>query len=297
MKRMENNNAKTPLFYYWVVPILVGVIAFPQFFDIEITKKASIPLTQVQLESMVLPADGILLPIVWDDLGKQMLDSGVIDQEKFESIYGQRGGLDEYEQSLLSEEFSGSIVMTQENSGFLLNLFWAFGLANKNDILEQGPMMDARYGGAENFASTGGWTLSQGSVMEHYSRYSFVVLSQEQQALVENVSKNIYRPCCNNPTYFPDCNHGMAMLGLLELMAGQGVSEEEMYRVALQVNSYWFPDTYLAIAQYLDSKGIDWNKTSPKELLGYNFSSASGYRQILSQITPPSQGSSGGCGI
>ena len=29
------------------------------------------------------------------------------------------------------------------------------------------------------------------------------------------IAKGIYRPCCNNSTYFPDCNHGMAMLGLL----------------------------------------------------------------------------------
>ena len=59
--------------------------------------------------------------------------------------------------------------------------------------------------------------------MNHYSMHRFIVLTPEQQALVEKVSKGIYRPCCGNSVYFPDCNHGMAMLGLLELMASQGV--------------------------------------------------------------------------
>ena len=120
--------------------------------------------------------------------------------------------------------------MTQENSGTILNLLWAFGLANKNEILEKGPMMDKRYGGAENFASTGGWTLSKGDSMNHYSMHSFITLTPQQQSLVEKVSQNIYRPCCGNSTYFPDCNHGMAMLGLLELLASQGISENEMYK-------------------------------------------------------------------
>jgi hypothetical protein len=46
-----------------------------------------------------------------------------------------------------------------------------------------------------------------------------IPLTAEQQALVEEVAAEIYRPCCNNSTLFPDCNHGMAMLGFLELLA------------------------------------------------------------------------------
>src|SRR3989344_7376730 len=106
-------------------------------------------------------------------------------------------------------------------------------------------MTNPEYGGAGNFASTGGWTLAKGDAMDHYSAHPFIMLSREHQELVERVSKGIYRPCCNNSTHFPDCNHCMAMLGLLELMASQGVSEEDMWKAALAVNSYWFPDTYL----------------------------------------------------
>ena len=100
--------------------------------------------------------------------------------------------------------------------------------------------------------------------MDHYSKHQFITLTDKQQKLVEEVSKNIYRPCCNNSTYFPDCNHGMAMLGLLELMASQNINEREMYKNALKVNSYWFPTTYLTIAKYLDMNGRDWDKTEPK---------------------------------
>ena len=253
--------------------------------------------SETELEESVLPAGGVELPATWGDLGRQLTESGVIDKEKFEAVYAERGGLGEYEQKLLSSLDNGKIVMTYENSGFILNLLWALGLGNKNDILENGPMTDSRYGGAGNFASTGGWSIAKGDAMDHYSAHKFLKLTVQQQQMVERVSKGIYRPCCGNSTYFPDCNHGMAMLGFLELMASQGISEDETYKSALQVNSYWFPDTYLTIAKYLKQKGVAWKDVDPKEVLGVNFSSASGYRQILSQVQPAQGGKGGGCGI
>ena len=251
----------------------------------------------ISLEDTVLPPEGVVIPVVWGDLGIQMARAGVIDAERFEALYEGRGGLSDETKALLYGENNGAIKITAKNSGEVLNLLWALGLGNKNDILDNGPMMDPRYGGAGRFASTCGWTVARGDSMEHYSQHQFVALTADQQALVERVSKNIYRPCCNNPTYFPDCNHGMAMLGLLELMASQGVGEKEMYTAALQVNAYWFPDTYLTIAQYLTSKGIEWKNADPKELLGAKYSSGSGYQQILLQVTEPAQKSGGGCGV
>ena len=73
--------------------------------------------------------------------------------------------------------------------------------------------------------------------MDHYSRHTLIKLTQKQQALVDTVSRGIYRPCCGNSAHFPDCNHGMAMLGLLERMASQGASEQDMWKAALTVNS------------------------------------------------------------
>ncbi|OGZ96993.1 MAG: hypothetical protein A2847_00735 [Candidatus Sungbacteria bacterium RIFCSPHIGHO2_01_FULL_50_25] len=248
------------------------------------------------LAEKVLPARGVLLPVSFGELGIEMARAGVVDADAFRALYRGRGGLGE-EEDIFERARDSAVVMTQENSGMWLNLFWALGLGNKNRILESGPMADARYGGTENFASTAGWTLAEGSAMDHYSRHQFMVLTLQEQEKVERVSKNIFRPCCGNSTYFPDCNHGMAMLGLLELMASQGVSEEEMYRAALKVNSYWFPDTYLTIAQYLSAKGVDWQDTDPKEILGAGFSSISGYRRVLESVDEKRQSQGSGCGI
>ena len=245
----------------------------------------------------IIPKNGIELPVKWENLGKQLVESGAIDANKFETLYNQRGGLNNEDKNLLYGENNGNLKITSENSGYLLNLLWAFGLANKNEILENGPMTDSQYGGAGNFASTGGWTMSQSDTMNHYGKHQFINLTNEQQSLVERVSKNIYRPCCGNSTYFPDCNHGMAMLGLLELMASQGVSENDMYRVALIVNSYWFPDTYLTIAKYFQNRGIDWKNINPKEILSSAYSSASGYQQVLSEVEPIQPQGGGGCGV
>ncbi len=257
-------------------------------------KSANITTTELaSLEAIVLPKDGVEIPVSWGDLGIRMRNDGVIDAEQFEALYKDRGGMSEGTRRLLYEKDNGTLVITPENSGEVLNLLWALGLGNKNEILEKGPMMDSQYGGAGNFASTGGWTLARGGAMDHYSMHRFVLLTPEQQAIVERVSKGIYRPCCGNSTHFPDCNHGMAMLGLLELMASQGIQEEEMYRIALKVNSYWFPDTYLTLARYFETKGIAWDRVDPKEVLGIGYSSGMGYQKILQEVgTVKQQGGS-----
>lgn len=248
---------------------------------------------QAQLEASVLPANGVTLPITWGDLGAKLVEVGVIDPVKIAALYKDRGGFPAEYQKLIEENENEKVVITNWNSGYLLNLLWALGLANKNPILED-EMMNPTYGGAGNFASTGGWTLAKGSAMSHYNMHQLMMLTNEQQAFVDRVSRNIYRPCCGNSTHFPDCNHGMAMLGLLELMASQGVGEQEMYKVALAVNSYWFPDTYLTIATYMKSKGVEWENVSAKEVLGASYSSASGYKNISSQVIQPQQGQGGG---
>lgn len=244
----------------------------------------------------VLPDEGVVLPITWGDLGKRMVADGVIDEVKFRALF--EGGLTNDEEQMLSGNSSQPIVMNQQNSRYLLDLLWAFGLANKNDILENGEMTDERYGGAANFASTGGWSLAKGAGFDHYSKHAYVSLTAQQQALVDKVSYGIYRPCCGNSTHFPDCNHGMAMLGLLELMARNGVGEQEMYDVALKVNSFWFPQTYIDLATYFKEQGKDWNQIDAKMVLGAEYSSAQGYqktRQKIKSFPKPASGG-GGCG-
>lgn len=252
--------------------------------------------TSQNITGVIIPSDGVVLPIAWRDLGKRMIESGVIDQEKFEALYSSRGGFTDEQRGLLYESNNDQIVINQENSGFLLNLLWAFGLSNKNSILEDGEMTNARYGGdAGKFAATGGWTLSSGHPMGHYSKHQFVKLTPEEQLQVENVSKGIYRPCCGNSTHFPDCNHGMAMLGLLQLLASEGLNESDMYDIALSVNSYWFPDTYMTLAKYFEMKGVAWADVNPKDVLSANYSSSQGYSRVLQEIEPSPGQSGGGC--
>lgn len=300
-------------FWKWTAIGFIAIFAFNLLFEISITIRprfvSSTPAVTAKYETpaeqqsetalvaAVLPSAGVTLPVKWGDLGKQMVDAGVIDAAKFEAVYTQRGGLDATGKDLLYGTNNGALVINAQNSGVLLNLLWALGLGNKNEILEKGPMTDKQYGGADRFASTGGWTLAKGNVMNHYSMHAFMTLTPDQQTLVERVAKNIYRPCCGNSTHFPDCNHGMAMLGLLELMAAQGATEQQMYTTALAVNAYWFPDTYTAIAKYFAKRGVAWAQIDPKEALSSTYSSAQGYRQILSEVESSTSKGGGGCGV
>lgn len=253
-----------------------------------------------ELEEKVLPSEGVILPVTWGDLGQKLVSAGAIDAERLKAIYDQREAFtDEYKNLLLGQnDGKAGLKMTKDNADYLLNLFWALGLASKNPILDSGEMTNPKYGGVQNFASTAGWTVAAGNPMDHYSRHLFFNLTSEQQSLVDKVSKGIYRPCCGNSTHFPDCNHGMAMLGFLELTASQDVSEQDMWAAALAVNSYWFPDTYLTIATYMKDKGVDWKDIDPEVLLGVSYSSASGYRRIAAQVAiPEQQGGGNGCGV
>jgi len=260
-------------------------------------KNSEVESKSVSLEEQVLPKDGISLPISWNNLGSQMIEVGVIDAPRFEAIYTSRGGFSEEDKKLVYGN-NEEITMTRENAGLLLNLFWAFGLSNKNVVLEEGEMTSKHYGeDAGRFASTGGWSLSVDHPMSHYSKHTFVNLAGEQQQKVENVAKGIYRPCCGNSTHFPDCNHGMAMLGLLELMAAEGVSEEEMFEIALQVNSYWFPETYLTLATYFEGQGTSWDKVNPEIALNEEYSSARGYQRVLQELKPVDFQGGGGCSV
>lgn len=278
-----------------VSAVLISGALFYGFSSGQVTGAKS-SVSKIDNETVV-PSKGVILPIKWNGLGSKLVAEGVIDKNKIEQLYADRGGLSAEDKAMIFDPNSQKITITPQNANLVLNLLWAAGLANKNEILEKGPISDPQYGGADQFASTGGWTLSTGNPMDHFSRHSFVVLTSAQQELVNRVTTSIYRPCCDNSTYFPDCNHGMAMLALLEIMASQGASEKDMYKAALQVNSYWFPGTYLAVADFLAGKGTDWDEVDPKEILGANYSSASGYKAILQQTSPNGSNGGGGCSV
>ncbi len=251
------------------------------------------------------PKAGYELNASYGNLGPQMLASGVIDLEKFIDVYQQSGSpLTEQEVSILTKGSRKKIHITRENSYFLLNFFWAVGLANKNPILTEGDMVKYGEGQIGNFASTGGWSLSKsGNPLDYYAKSELVSLNEQQQKLVEEVSKNIYRPCCNNPTSFPDCNHGMALLGVLELMAASGATEREMYEAAKYFNAYWFPSNYYDLALYFKAnEGKNFAEIDAKTLLSKDYSSVQGWQNIKNWLTQnglaeelPQSG--GSCGV
>ena len=218
------------------------------------------------------------LPVKLGKIGPQLVAAGAVDYDRFVQVYQQAGQpLPEKQLKILSQGSDDPVTIDKENAYFLLNFFWALGLTNRNPILTQGPMMQGGRDQVGNFASTGGWTIASRPVAELYASTPIVTLTAEQQAGLEEVAARIFRPCCDNPTSFPDCNHGMAMLGLLELMAAQGATTDEMYTAAKYVNAFWFPQQTLELATYFKAtKGLDFAQVDARQVVGPEFSSAAG---------------------
>lgn len=239
-----------------------------------------------QLYEQVNPKDGYALPVSYGDLGPRLIESGVIDYDAFAAIYTNSGNpLSEVQIEILNRGSDEQIVITARNAHFLLNYFWAVGLANKNPILTNGPIVQNSGGQIGRFASTGGWTLARKPVTELYADLDLLPLTAEQQRRVEEVAAAVYRPCCNNPTLFPDCNHGMAMLGLLELMASQGASTDQMFEAAKYVNAFWFPQQNLETALYLKAnQNVNFVDADARLVTDAGFSSGSGFAATHQQL-------------
>jgi rhodanese-related sulfurtransferase len=270
-----------------------------------ISQNATSPLpedanaTANELAEKVIPSGGVVLPVRWNDVGPKALASGAINLSKFEERMAFNGRpLTAEQMGILVNGSDSAIMMDRNNSYFVLNVFWAFGLANRNPVLGG---VSARIGDASvnNMASTAGWPLGMKRGRELYNGAELLNLSPEQQERVERVANSTYRPCCNNPTSFPDCNHGMAALGLLEWMAYQNASEGEMYDALLTANSYWFPQTYIETAAYLEYQNSSWEETGAREILSANYSSYTGYQSTRKKLEdfPPVAIPGGGCGV
>lgn len=256
-----------------------------------------------EVDQLNLPTEYVL-PVSFADIGPQLLAAGAIDYNGFVQTYQQAGQpLTQAQLAILSAGSDQPVIINQENAYFLLNFFWAFGLTNQNPLLEEGPMTQYNEGNIEGFASTGGWTLATKPIPELYASTLMVSLTPEQQTRLEEVAGSVYRPCCNNPTAFPDCNHGMAMLGLLELLASQEASVEEMFEAAKYVNAFWFPQQTVEVALlFKNAKGQDFIEADAREFVGPNLFSGSGFQAVhqwlvendlLEQI--PNSGNS--CGV
>ncbi len=250
-----------------------------------------------KLEAKVLPEKGYKIKLAWGELGKKMIEDGVIDEQKLaKAVFGK----DEIPQNFkkyLDGSKQTEIIVDGTTAQFWVDLFWGLGLANKNPILENGPMAEG--GNPANFASTGGWTLGKQEVMSLYNKFSYITLSPDQQKMVKEIADGVYRPCCGNPTSFPDCNHGMAALAIIEFLVSQGKSKNEIYKDLLAFNSYWFPGTYLDIAYHFEKNGMNYSSIDPSKILSKTFSSAMGYQTIKKQIGEvawPALKGGGSCG-
>jgi hypothetical protein len=250
------------------------------------------------------PPDGYTIPATFGDIGPQLVAAGAIDYAQFVQLYEETGKpLSNEELTILTRGSNSQVVINQDNAQFLLNFFWAFGLTNQNKILTEGPIMAKGKDQIGNFASTGGWTIGAKPATELFASTMMVSLTDEQQARLLEVASTVYRPCCNNPTHFPDCNHGMAMLGLLELMASQNASSDEMYSAAKYVNAFWYPQQMLEIATlFRATQNADFAQADASQVVSGQYSSGQGFQAVhqflaANGLLEQAPSSGGSCGV
>ncbi len=196
----------------------------------------------------VLPEDGFQSQIALKDSVLRLVDNGVIDRGKYFELYLQQGSHSEALDHVLDRSSNEPILLTRSNATEYVNLLWPIGLATHMEANATSPINDSSL---NSFASTGGWSLGRAdSGGGYFDKYPIVVLSKEEEARVVRIASSTYRPCCNNSTFFQDCNHGSALLGLLQLGASQGLNDNQLYREALAFNSFWFGDYYVRTALF-----------------------------------------------
>lgn len=290
--------------------LIVDAIAFTGLTEYFILKKKFTQQTELlvaanknpeamvkEIARQVTPAGGYTTSLSWGDIAKRLVEVGAIDKQKYQKIFTSNTN-GKQELDILEADSDKKIAINENNSRFVVNTLWALGLVNKSKVLDQGPMQGAGTS-LKNFASTAGWTLGTKPAMELYSSQELIPLTEEQQELVSKIAANVYRPCCGNPTAFPDCNHGMAALGYIELAVSHGLSEEQIYQDLLAFNSFWFPQTYVEMAVYFQKElGIAWDKVDPQLALSDQYSSAQGARKIKQavQSVPGLKSQGGSCG-
>jgi hypothetical protein len=214
---------------------------------------------QGRLRRALVSKEGKTIPVSFQSSVTKLTQEGVIDLKKWNTLYSTRSQkVPDQIKKALSSYSQDPIRFNTVSAPFLLNSL-------------------------PRYASTGGWVLGNNKDgATYFNQVANVPLNAKQERLVLEVAKNIYRPCCNNSTFFQDCNHGSAMLGLLELGASQGQEEEDLYAIALTANTYWFPETYLQMALYFEEiEGKSHNALPSRKLLSRELSSASGFKSNI----------------
>lgn len=276
-------------------------------------------IDQTLLAAQITPTTGYILSFKWGDSIHKLVETGALNVSNLSIILNRfKQPLTPVEKEILNGTYEGHIQFNSTNTEFTQLVLWSLGINNNNTILNEGPLINVsnqyanqinsnasskqrvtpEYVASHYFASTGGYgplgNLQLGGL-------NIISLNPQQQALMYNVATHSYRPCCDNPTAFPDCNHGAAALGLIELLASHNANEIQMYNAIRDFYQYQFPQQYMEIAAYFDSQGVNYSQVDSSEVMGYNFSSYSGNANvnnylIKNGILQQPSGSGASCG-
>ena len=233
-----------------------------------------------RLWDVVVPPGGYNTSMVFGNAILRLVQAGVVDAAKFRRLYEARGGLPPWVERLFVAPSGEPIRFSRTTAPYLLIIFWPLGLATKTSFNSHSPLNRVSL---PSFASTACWNLGQANNgYVYFNHVETIRLSQTQEHVVLNIARKVFRPCCNNSTFFQDCNHGSALLGVLELAASQGRARDKLYRLARVANAYWYPTHYVEIALYFQEiKSQSWPEVAPETVLSRQFSSVSGWRRNI----------------
>jgi hypothetical protein len=238
------------------------------------------PAERVELQDVetialkVVPEAGFTTDVKWGNAVKNMVDTGVLDPEKLELVLTERYGQEiKPEWRRVLEGSDETLEINSDNSVFMMYVLWAFAKHNNVSLIHESVF-------AENFQ---GYDIGMGKA--GYGDTVILELTAEQEELAKQIAQNSYRPCCGQSAANPDCSHGFAALGLIELMASQDFTEEEIYDAFIKFNSFWFPSTYIQNGLYFKiAEGKDWQDVDKKIVAGGQFSSVGGAQSVRSYL-------------
>ncbi len=222
----------------------------------------------------VIPKAGFETNVKWNGVVTKMVKTGVLNPKKLENIL-----MKKYKQKMkpewrdILEGKNSNLSINNDNAVFMMYLLWTFAKSNQNQILSDSPF--AKY--FKNY--------NMGVGKAGYGNTRLLSLTPTQQKKAKYVAENASRPCCNNTTAQPDCSHGYSALGLVELMASQNFTKQEMFDTFVEFNSFWFPQTYVKNALYFKlAKGQNWDKVDKELIAGKEYSSLSGAYKVKNYL-------------
>lgn len=256
------------MFAYQIMPVF-GITGFA------VSSPSSSGLNIDKITEQVIPAKGFTIDASWGTIVKDMVSAGVLDSKKLEGILSRSYGQEmTQEWKVILEGKDEKLSINAENSVFMMYVLWALGKHNDNAILHESRI-------ASYFKN---YDIGVGKV--GYGDTLLLELTPEQQDLAKEVSMNSYRPCCGNSAAVPDCSHGFAALGLIELMAAQGYEKDEIYDAFVKFNSFWFPANYIQNAVYFKvAEDKEWDETDDELVAGKDYSSIAGSRNVKSYLS------------